>query len=574
MVRAALLAVVLLAACPAKKDTSHPELTTAPDAGVMTEVKEPPQTPKSMVGTACTPGDMKKRDIQGSCPEGLMCYPFAPGGYCLSLCTGSCSSDAVCVDAVRTGDLCLQPCASDEGCRVDEGYTCDPQWHACVHTDSMGPSPKPPVCGRARPEKKTFGKAEQISSGRAGGSSHFEPSAGLAGDGTLRVVFITRTSPMEPNDLGYTEVRPDGTPDADCPLQTERNSHFDPWVATDKSGAVHAVWLGHSGFDFNMQIGYAQVEHCQLVNPHGIHYPADYDDTKQGGLDKPMIAIGPDVPPAKKTKPKGKKAKKAKVGEAMYVAYTSHAGNGLRVMKSVDGGKKFAPPVTVGEYVYADLLVDANGGVHVVYGTVPPRAAGAFGDPDGAIEYVSSLDGGKTFSKATRVSAPGQTIPGLFVNPQVAVDAKKKLIYVVYATGTPDARWDIMLATSKDGGASWTQVKVNDDESCANHMLPEVLLDPKTGKVHVFWIENRSGKGDAAYTVCDSGGAACGANERVSDEPFVAYALSRHSNKWLGEYNSFLLDEKRRVLHAVWGQMVEEDGGPTVRIFHASAKLP
>ena len=128
--------------------------------------------------------------------------------------------------------------------------------------------------------------------------------------------------------------------------------------------------------------------------------------------------------------------------------------------------------------------------------------------------------------------------------------------------------------TSKDGGATWTQVKLNDDESCASHMIPDLVVDPKTGKVHVFWIENRTGKGDAVYAVCDAGGAACGANERISDEPFASYSLSRHSNRWLGEYNSFVLDDKRRVLHAVWAQTVDEGDGPTGRIFHASAKLP
>jgi hypothetical protein len=40
-----------------------------------------------------------------------------------------------------------------------------------------------------------------------------------------------------------------------------------------------------------------------------------------------------------------------------------------------------------------------------------------------------------------------------------------------------------------------------------------------------------------------------------------------------GEYESLLVDSKRRVLHAVWTQPVEENGKPIARIFHAQAKL-
>jgi hypothetical protein len=104
-------------------------------------------------------------------------------------------------------------------------------------------------------------------------------------------------------------------------------------------------------------------------------------------------------------------------------------------------------------------------------------------------------------------------------------------------------------------------------------MLPEAVLDPRTGKLHVIWTENRGGTGRVAYAICDPGGKKCGASETVSDAPFAAYALVRHSSKWLGEYGALLIDGKRRLLHAVWTQTVEEKGRPIARIFHAAARL-
>jgi hypothetical protein len=201
-----------------------------------------------------------------------------------------------------------------------------------------------------------------------------------------------------------------------------------------------------------------------------------------------------------------------------------------------------------------------------------PRRVNRFGDPTNAVIYASSNDEGATFTTSV-VSAPDQLIPFYFSNPQVVSDTKKKLLYVVYPAGTPDGIWDIFLATSSDAGKTWSRIKVNDDSSCANHMTPTALLDPKTNKVHVVWTENRSGVGGIAYSVCDSGGKKCSANEAVNDTDFAGYSLGRFTKKWQGEYYSILLDKKSRKLYVIWTQSVDEGGEAHSRIFQASANL-
>lgn len=171
------------------------------------------------------------------------------------------------------------------------------------------------------------------------------------------------------------------------------------------------------------------------------------------------------------------------------------------------------------------------------------------------------------------MSEAGTPVPYLFSNAQVVVDEARKSVYVVYPTGTPDGRWDLVLATSKDSGAHWKRTKVNDDAPCANHMTPSAALDPHTGRVHVIWTENRAGLGGDAYASCDPGGARCSANETVSDVPFASYGFVRHSPRWLSEYGSLLFDAKKRALYAVWTQTVETRKGAAARIFHARADV-
>jgi hypothetical protein len=48
------------------------------------------------------------------------------------------------------------------------------------------------------------------------------------------------------------------------------------------------------------------------------------------------------------------------------------------------------------------------------------------------------------------------------------------------------------------------------------------------------------------------------------------YSLAHHSPRALGDYSALVVDDKRRVLHAVWTQPGERGA----RIFHAVRELP
>jgi hypothetical protein len=538
--------IVVAAACSSTPVAKAPAATPAPPSPI--DAAPAPVATAGARGDACTPGESP----QGTCRDGLLCIP-SPGGYCASFCgaTGTPCPDGTCVETGRGGTACAKTCASDADCRTGEGYVCDPVWHAC---DLPGlAAPKAPVCAaRSTPlAKRAFGAAIQLTDDHTPGVYQFEPATTVADDGQVVAVYTTGARMGEPSEPRVLR----GTADASMPH--DREHAFDAWIARDARGRLHAVWLAFDGPaapETHMMIAYAtSADDGQTWSaPRAVHDPKDCPDEQPGCLDKPMIAIGKDT---------------------IYVAYATEAEGreGLRLRASTDGGATWGDSVAVMPASYGELAVDGRT-LYAVGVDGSPRG-GAFGAVGQTITLATSADGGATWSAPRAVSGDGESIPFFFVNPGVEVDAARHHIYVSYARGAADAAWDIVLATSSDGGATWTRTVVNDDGHCAAHMVPSIALDAKTGRVHVTWLDDRDGHGALAYAVCEPGGARCGANQRVSDAPFAAFSFVRHSGPWVGEYDGLVIDAKRRVLHAVWTQPVAGPDGPVSRIFHAEAKL-
>jgi len=525
-------------------------------------VEPPPPAPQPViaggVGDGCKPDPA---NFQGTCVQGQLCMPL-PGGYCTLPCgaTGSaCPAGSVCVPSVRGGELCERGCASDGDCRVDQGYVCDPGRKAC--SLPFMASPVLARCPAAAPPDGDFTAPVALSTQASSGVYQFEPAAALTIKGDLVVVYTSGGPLQGKSFLGVSRVPASGSPVIDQPLATTKQNHFDPWLTATRDGAVHAVWLGHDGggVDRNAEIGYARSADggATWTAPVAIHDPADCPPDTRFCMDKPMIAAGP-VP--------GKPAQ-----EAVRVFYSSETAGGMRMRSSTDGGKTWDAPVTAIEGAYGDVAIDGKGRIHLVVAMAEPRGAAAFGSPENTIAYTVSIDG-KQFAPPVTVSAAGESIPFFFVNPTLAIDDQRGWTYVAYAAGTPDGKWDIQLAASHDSGKTWKRTRINDDETCANHMVPNLVVDPADGTVHVTFFENRGGGGHLAYTTCKPGAASCAPVVRAAPD-MAAYELVRHSSKWLGEYEALVLDPRRRVLHAVWTQTVQEGAHAIGRLRYATRKL-
>jgi hypothetical protein len=470
-----------------------------------------------------------------------MCAPL-PGGYCASLCgvTGT-ACDGTCVETVRAGEVCMKRCDADADCRTNEGYVCEQ--HACTLPNFAAIVPK--TCKGTGARDAAFGPSEPWSTSASPGVYQFEPSAALLPDGSVVAMYIGRGSQFEGNALGVST-----TTKKDQPFKTAKQSHFDPWLARDRSGTVHAVWYGFDGRDQNGEIAYATTKDgVTWSTPIAVHDPGDCTGDGEC-LDKPMIAIGPD--------------RTAKAKDVVYILYSGADALRVRAMR----GGVLGPAVSATEGIYGSALVSRDGQLRIATLNGGPR--GAFGSADQKVEYTVSADGGASFSPSVTVSGPGEMIPFFFSNPSIAIDEARHWIYIAYARGGRDAVWDIVIAASKDGGKTWRRTSIGD--GCAIHMVPNVAVDPKTGTLHVAYYDSE-GAPRFAHATCTPGAAKCTVKGAINSVPFAALSTERHGSKWIGEYESLLVDSKRRVLHAVWTQPVEENGKPIARIFHAQAKL-
>ncbi|HEX5063161.1 MAG TPA: sialidase family protein, partial [Kofleriaceae bacterium] len=163
-------------------------------------------------------------------------------------------------------------------------------------------------------------------------------------------------------------------------------------------------------------------------------------------------------------------------------------------------------------------------------------------------------------------------LPYFFATPVLAVDTQRKWLYVAYARGSRDAAWDLVIAASKDSGATWKRSTLAGD-GCALHMVPTLALDAATGTLHIAYYDSEGAPGRFAHATCGPGVTKCKLLGAISSVTAPVLSLARSTTKSVGDYESLLVDNKRKILHAVWAQSVDEAGKPVTRIFHAAAKL-
>jgi hypothetical protein len=414
----------------------------------------------------------------------------------------------------------MRRCTADAECRTAEGYVCDPDWHACVIPNTAVIVPR--GCS-------AFGAVRD----RAFGA----PVRAVAGSGPERDPSAVVT------DGG--EVLAWATGDA----------HAQPRLARDNKGILYAVWLAVEGKDRAIQLARSRDGGKTWGTPDTVDAAA-CDDREPACLDRPAIAIGAASP--------------GTGNDLVHVLYA--AGGGIRVATSHDEGATFRRAVTALPGLLAAATVGADGALHVV-ALDPGTAVPGFGSADHRILYTTSADNGRTFAKAQRLSDRDDRLPFFGAIPAVAVDTKRKHVYVAYVRGGRDAVWDIVIASSKrDGKNLWKRTRVGGD-GCATRLAPALALDPTTGTLHVGWYDNRGG-GRYARATCATGAAKCAEQGAISDTPFAVFALDRDPPRALGDTSALVVDPKRRALHAVWAQPVIDDGRITTRILRATATLP
>jgi hypothetical protein len=166
------------------------------------------------------------------------------------------------------------------------------------------------------------------------------------------------------------------------------------------------------------------------------------------------------------------------------------------IVSSSDGGKTWSklmhvtPNYPRGGGVSAPLLVEPDGQIDVLYEayhTFPNYALGA-----GHNYFVSSTDGGKTWSKRVLVGGGGNgrhlSDTDWWIDGAIARDSSG-VLYASFDTqgASSDTAW---LSFSTDGGLNWSSpLRVNTDTSSSPNIMVEVA-GASAGTAYVSWMTN------------------------------------------------------------------------------------
>ena len=568
---------------------------TGPEAAVDVPMVVDTGPAHSGIGDPCTSDGAAFPPSQGTCGAGQVCLAPAigfPDGYCSTVCQGTrCPSDSVC-GRVQGYPVCLVRCTANSDCRA--GYVCGasgngssrvcmvndapvgtrPDGSACFTAGTTGSHPAPALLRTAftgangaasTPRTDSFLEAE--------GNVAVHPMSGhvavsyIALNGGGSVYMGTSHNPG--TNTGWVG---DGTV-----TDPAFNSSSDPVLDWGTDGTLRMTFIGLQR-GATGQVTSVHVRYTESTD-EGATWTTPTQVEPNGTCVTPGICDKPWILSAPPTNPGG-----PPVLYIGYLAQTSNSAN-LNVERSDDGGHTWSAPTRLAaagplgrvliSHNLIQLAAGSGGLVAAAWSglTLGDGTGGGatsevrFGSADNRVLFRRSHDGWRT-TEGTRVVSRLTDSP-VYTQPPVALDGNDTA-HVAYVTGDATGAWDIVLATTTDGGASWHYRTVNDDpEPCATHMLPSMLVDPTTHAVHITWLENRFGEGATAYARCPADPSMpCARNQQVSDAAFTL-TTSRNPMIWHGDYAGVALSSTGE-LWATWSDT--RTGGPAMYTAHSHVR--
>lgn len=270
--------------------------------------------------------------------------------------------------------------------------------------------------------------------------------------------------------------------------------------------------------------------------------PEDVTDDPRTNNQRPMVVVDPNDP------------------DNVYVAWLQRGvdtGHRSLVAASTDGGQTFGEPAQLsdddehGGY-QSRIAVDHEGTVHAIF----PSAGYADPRPDDPIIrpifYTRSTDGGETWAEVVEIDE-GNAGFSFNRKHELAADPDTGTLYAVWyghedpRAERPDDDSDIFMRVSTDGGDTWSdRVVVNDDEGDAMQYNPGIAVAPG-GRVDLAWLDfrdspepegegavgNDGGFNDVYYASSTNQGATWSDNLRVSDR-----SIDRRIGVWSNNMHS------------------------------------
>lgn len=179
-------------------------------------------------------------------------------------------------------------------------------------------------------------------------------------------------------------------------------------------------------------------------------------------------------------------------GETIYAAYNSLAGT--TVVVSTDGGATFAHHAigNVDPEDRGDPVLALDPTSHDVWHVYLSGGQAQCGSTLNEIRVVYSAAGGDDWHGPIQVNDPAYTSNEYFLDKPWLTVGPDGSLYVTftafYSSVRGEYRTDVVMASSHDHGASWSNVVVSGDE--ADGSLTRVVVDA-AGTVYLSWVTSR-----------------------------------------------------------------------------------
>ncbi len=322
--------------------------------------------------------------------------------------------------------------------------------------------PDTPACNAGLPDPVAGGVPRQL-------PCPFAPDVAFAPDGTLFVLYVELQGNGNTPARLWMTTSADGGATMAPPVPVAGPLTFQPRLAVDPEGTVHAVWLQAENVALNRLVG-----------------PATIVAARSGDGGRSFSAPVPVSDPAR-----------PRVGAATPVITTDGA---LVVL-------------------YQDFKDDRRD----FEGLEGPPAEGPF-----ALVVARSDDDGQSFTPGVELESgivpTRRFLVFLPEHPSIAA-GPEGVLYVTWHSGVDGDDEDVFLRRSDDGGATWGgAVRVNDNPAGdgTRQYLPRVAVAPG-GRVDVLFYDRRLDPADVltdAFLASSQDNGATFTNQRVSSMPF------------------------------------------------------
>ncbi|HWR84037.1 MAG TPA: PKD domain-containing protein [Candidatus Deferrimicrobium sp.] len=231
--------------------------------------------------------------------------------------------------------------------------------------------------------------------------------------------------------------------------------------------------------------------------------------------------------------------------------------NDIEFSRSADGGVTWSAAINLSNAVAAgshnqgvNIQTGPNGEVYVawsIYDCWPCNEV--------ALGFTKSLDGGVTWSTATRI----RTINGTRITtlggsktmrhnsyPSMSVNQQTGRIYMVWTNigvpGTGTGDFEIYSISSTDGGSTWsTPVRVNQDTqgNGKDQWFPWIACDPVTGDVSCIFYDSRnfvSNNAAETFVAVSQDNGATWTDAKVSDFSWSGDGIIGFAGNYAGDY--------------------------------------